>query len=47
VLRQLGQRFAKATGIAVPVEAAGDLALNDRLTAEVLQIIAEGLSNVR
>jgi len=47
VLCQFGQRFAKATGIAVHVEAEGNLDLNNRLTAEVLQMMAEGLSNVQ
>jgi signal transduction histidine kinase len=39
--------FTKATHIAVRVEAACDLHINDRLVAEVFQMIVEGLSNIR
>lgn len=46
-LQRLGQRFAETTGIAVHVKAEGDICLNDRLAAEVFQMVAEGLSNVR
>lgn len=46
-LQRFGQRFAEATGIAVQVEVKGDIAINDRLAAEVFQMVAEGLSNVR
>jgi signal transduction histidine kinase len=40
-------RFAAATGIRVDLHVAGDPALNDRLSAEVFQLVAEALSNVR
>jgi signal transduction histidine kinase len=40
-------KFADATGIAVTLDVPADLQLHDRLGAEVFQIIAEGLSNVR
>ena len=40
-------KFTEATGIAVDVTAEGDVHVNDRLAAEVFQMIAEGLSNVR
>jgi len=46
-LRRFAATFAEATGIAVDVRAADDLRLNDRLAAEVFQMVAEGLSNVR
>lgn len=46
-LRRFVAKFTEATGIAVRVEAADDLRLNDRLAAEVFQMVAEGLSNVR
>jgi signal transduction histidine kinase len=39
--------FTKATHIVVQVEAASDLHINDRLVAEVFQMIVEGLSNIR
>jgi signal transduction histidine kinase len=35
------------TGITVDVEANGKVKVNDRLAAELFQIVAEGLSNVR
>lgn len=40
-------KFSEATGIAVHVEAGADLCVNDRLAAELFQMVAEGLSNVR
>jgi len=40
-------RFASVTGIKVDVKASGKIQVNDRLAAELFQIIAEGLSNVR
>jgi signal transduction histidine kinase len=39
--------FAETTGIAVQMEAAGDMRLNDRLSAEMFQMVTEGLSNIR
>ncbi len=39
--------FTDVTHITVQVEAAPDLYINDRLAAEVFQMIVEGLSNVR
>jgi len=39
--------FTKATHIVVQVEAACELHINDRLVAEVFQMIVEGLSNIR
>jgi signal transduction histidine kinase len=40
-------RFASVTGIHVDVKARGKVEINDRLAAELFQIVAEGLSNVR
>ncbi len=40
-------RFASVTGINVDVQAHGKVEVNDRLAAELFQIVAEGLSNVR
>jgi signal transduction histidine kinase len=39
--------FSVATQIEVQVEAAADLRINDRLAAEVFQMVVEGLSNIR
>ena len=41
------KKFTEATGIAVQVEATTALPVHDRLAAEVFQMVAEGLSNVR
>lgn len=46
-VRRFAGKFSEATGIAVHVEAGADLCVNDRLAAEVFQMVAEGLSNVR
>jgi len=40
-------RFASVTGIKVDVKASGKIQVNDRLAAELFQIVTEGLSNVR
>lgn len=40
-------RFASVTGIHVDVMTRGKVEVNDRLAAELFQIVAEGLSNVR
>ena len=40
-------RFASVTGINVDVKTRGKVEVNDRLAAELFQIVAEGLSNVR
>lgn len=40
-------RFSSVTGINVEVKARGKFELNDRLAAELFQIVIEGLSNVR
>jgi signal transduction histidine kinase len=46
-VQRFTKRFAEATGIAVHVEATTALPVHDRLAAEVFQMVAEGLSNVR
>jgi signal transduction histidine kinase len=46
-VRRYSGKFQAATGITVQVEAPADLHLHDRLAAELFQIVAEGLSNVR
>ncbi|HEU5013891.1 MAG TPA: histidine kinase [Roseiflexaceae bacterium] len=46
-MRRFIKTFIEATHIAVHVEATPDLYINDRLAAEVFQIVVEGLSNVR
>jgi signal transduction histidine kinase len=40
-------RFATVTGIQVDVKSSGKIQVNDRLAAELFQIVTEGLSNVR
>lgn len=40
-------RFATVTGIFVAVTARGKIEINDRLAAELFQMVTEGLSNVR
>jgi signal transduction histidine kinase len=46
-IRRFVATFSEATHIAVQVEVASDLYINDRLAAEVFQMIVEGLSNIR
>jgi signal transduction histidine kinase len=46
-VRRFSSRFSEATGIATEVEADCPIRINDRLAAEVFQIVAEGLSNAR
>ena len=40
-------RFSAVTGIKVDVQSTGKIEVNDRVSAELFQIVAEGLSNVR
>jgi signal transduction histidine kinase len=49
ILSSYVRRFTELTGIAVQLEIspAPELDANDRLSAEIFQLIAEGLSNVR
>jgi len=46
-VRRFAARFGEATSIDVRVDAADNLQVNDRLAAEVFQLVAEGLSNIR
>jgi signal transduction histidine kinase len=46
-IRRYGERFTGATGIAVEIEAEENIQIADRLAAEMFQIVAEGLSNIR
>ncbi len=46
-VRRFCSRFSEATGILVDVVTAGDPVRNDRLAAEIFQMVAESLSNVR
>jgi signal transduction histidine kinase len=46
-LRRYSARFTEATGIAVELDVTEDLQLNDRLAAEVFQLVVEALSNIR
>lgn len=46
-MRRFVDTYTETTGIDVELEVAGDLQLTDRLAAEVFQMVAEGLSNIR
>jgi len=46
-ISRYAERFSVVTGIKVDVAAYGKIKVNDRLAAELFQIVAEGLSNVR
>jgi signal transduction histidine kinase len=46
-VQRFARKFTEATSIAVRVEAATTMPVSDRLAAEVFQMVAEGLSNVR
>jgi signal transduction histidine kinase len=46
-IERYAEQFTKVTGIKVDVEAIGKVKVNDRLAAELFQIVAEGLSNIR
>ncbi len=46
-IQRYAARFSSVTGINVEVKADGKVAVNDRLAAELFQIVTEGLSNVR
>jgi signal transduction histidine kinase len=46
-LRRFCSRFSEATGMRVDVVISGHPVRNDRLAAEVFQMVAEGLANVR
>ena len=46
-IHSYAEKFRSATGIAIEINAADNIRINDRLAAEIFQIVAEGLSNVR
>jgi signal transduction histidine kinase len=46
-IERYANRFSSVTGINVDFKAQGKFDLNDRLAAELFQIVTEGLSNVR
>src|SRR6185436_1791984 len=46
-VRRFASSYTEATGIDVKIEAPEDLGINDRLAAELFQMIIEGLSNIR
>ncbi len=46
-IERYAERFSMVTGIKVDVAAYGKIKVNDRLAAELFQIVTEGLSNVR
>ena len=46
-IERYAERFSLVTGIKVDVAVYGKVKVNDRLAAELFQIVAEGLSNVR
>jgi signal transduction histidine kinase len=46
-IERFATRFSSVTGINVDVHSRGKIEVNDRLAAELFQMVAEGLSNVR
>jgi signal transduction histidine kinase len=46
-IERFTSRFSSVTGIKVGVNAHGKIEINDRLAAELFQMVTEGLSNVR
>jgi signal transduction histidine kinase len=46
-IRRFAEKFTIATGITISINTAPDLAINDRLAAELFQMVAEALSNIR
>lgn len=46
-ISRLAEKFTRFYGIEVKVSANPDLRINDRLAAELVQIVSEGLSNIR
>lgn len=46
-VRRFAAEYTEATGIKVNIQAADNLVVSDRLGAELLQMIAEALSNIR
>jgi signal transduction histidine kinase len=46
-VRRFAAKFAETTNIGVDIRVEGAVSISDRLAAEVFQIVAEGLSNIR
>jgi signal transduction histidine kinase len=46
-LRRLAAKFADVHGLSVEIDVKSDIPMGDRLAAELFQIVAEGLSNVK
>lgn len=46
-IERFAARFTSVTGIKVDVNSRGKIQVNDRLAAELFQIVTEGLSNIR
>jgi len=46
-IHTFAEKFGSATGISIEINAAENILINDRLAAELFQIVAEGLSNIR
>jgi signal transduction histidine kinase len=46
-VRRFAETFTQTTGIGVDLKVADDVHVNDRLAAEVFQMVIEGLSNIR
>jgi signal transduction histidine kinase len=46
-IQRFAKRFSGATGLGVEIDAPREIQLNDILVAEVFQMVAEGLSNIR
>jgi signal transduction histidine kinase len=46
-VKSFTEKFTDATGIFVDVKVESEMRVNDRLSAEVFQLVAEGLSNIR
>jgi signal transduction histidine kinase len=46
-IERFAARFSSVTGIKVDVNTRGKIQINDRLAAELFQIVTEGLSNIR
>jgi signal transduction histidine kinase len=46
-VKRFAKKFSQATGLTVEIEANSEIRVNDRLAAEVFQMVAEAFSNVR
>jgi signal transduction histidine kinase len=46
-VKRFAQKFSEATGLSIEIQSNGEIKINDRLAAEVFQMVAEAFSNVR